>query len=219
MTTPQQPELARSQRSAVTPVPPDATSTKARATSEGAGPVPEDNLPGHHPPVEQDKPTGPPPKPKTARRKTETRAEARPAATDDDQSSSEGEQIGVRRFAFEFEPLLTPAAAMVGVTRWTSWVDVGAGRLRVRFGPWSLDASLDDVTGVERTGPYRFAKVAGPPHLSFADRGLTFATNRRAGLCIRFSRPVRGLDPLGMIRHPAVTVTTQDLDELEALLR
>jgi len=61
MTTPQQPELARSRRSEA-----DPASAKARTggptTEKGRlGPVPEDNLPGHHPQHEQDKPEGPPP--------------------------------------------------------------------------------------------------------------------------------------------------------------
>jgi hypothetical protein len=64
------------------------------------------------------------------------------------------------------------------------------------------------------TGPYSLIKTIGPAHLSFADRGLTFATNSERGLCIRFATPVRGLDPLGLVRHPAVTVTVADCDGL-----
>jgi hypothetical protein len=62
MTKPQQPELRRSGKGAT-----DADSAKAAvevnpaAGGEGSvGPVPEDNLPGHHPEHEQDKPEGPP---------------------------------------------------------------------------------------------------------------------------------------------------------------
>ena len=53
---------------------------------------------------------------------------------------------------------------------------------------------------------------AGPPHLSLADRGITFATNRQRGLCIRLHRPHPAIDPLGLIRHPGVTVTVGDVD-------
>jgi hypothetical protein len=59
MANPQQPELARSRRTPA--LDPDAT--EAVLTAEGTpvsdrprGPVPVDNQPGHHPPVEQDKP-------------------------------------------------------------------------------------------------------------------------------------------------------------------
>ncbi len=59
MANPQQPELARSRKTPA--LDPDAT--EAVLTAEGTpvadrprGPVPVDNQPGHHPPVEQDKP-------------------------------------------------------------------------------------------------------------------------------------------------------------------
>ena len=60
MVKPQQPELRRSDRGATSD---DATKERLTAPSipsvDGAGgPVPEANLPGHHPPQEQDKPSG-----------------------------------------------------------------------------------------------------------------------------------------------------------------
>ena len=62
MVNPQQPELRRSEYGATSE---DATKGFLTAQDEpteggAAGPVPEDNQPGHHPEVEQDKPTGPP---------------------------------------------------------------------------------------------------------------------------------------------------------------
>jgi len=59
MANPQQPELARSRK---TPsLDPDATESVLSAAGvptvdRARGPVPADNQPGHHPPVEQDKP-------------------------------------------------------------------------------------------------------------------------------------------------------------------
>ncbi len=60
MSKPQQPELHRSGRGAT-----DPHSAKAKISAPGseegdAGPVPEDNQPGHRPAHEQDKPEGPP---------------------------------------------------------------------------------------------------------------------------------------------------------------
>lgn len=55
-------------------------------------------------------------------------------------------------------------------------------------------------------------------HLPFADLGMTCATNSTQGLCIRFATPVRGLDPLGLLRHPAVAVTVADCDALARTL-
>jgi hypothetical protein len=59
MANPQQPELARSRKTPA--LDPDATEAVLSAESaptvdRARGPVPVDNQPGHHPPVEQDKP-------------------------------------------------------------------------------------------------------------------------------------------------------------------
>ena len=69
------------------------------------------------------------------------------------------------------------------------------------------------------TGPYAFLKTAGPARLAITDRGLTFATNGDRGVLVSFRTPVRGLDPLGLLRHPELTLTVCDVDGLAALLR
>ena len=74
-----------------------------------------------------------------------------------------------------------------------------------------------EVVDVQATGDFWLPKVAGPPHVSFADRGITFATNRQRGTCICLANPHRG--PYPGLRHPAVTVTVEDADALEAILR
>ncbi len=121
---------------------------------------------------------------------------------------------GPARFDFAFDVAHLLAALPFGVTPWTTEVVVDARRLRIRFGPWFVGTTLDNVVGSEPTGPYSFVKTAGPARLSLADQGLTFASNHERGLCIRFARPVAGIDPLGRIRHPAVTVTVSHVDEL-----
>lgn len=122
------------------------------------------------------------------------------------------------RFAFRFSPLYRLAAAPFGIWPRTTGVEVEDGHLTVRFGPWQVRTPLDNVIGTERSGDYSFAKTAGPAHLSFADRGLTFATNGREGLCLRFAEPVRGADPLGLIRSPGLTLTVDRPADLEAAL-
>jgi hypothetical protein len=118
------------------------------------------------------------------------------------------------RFAFSFAPTFRVLGLPFGVMPMTASVDVDDTEVHVRFGPWRVRTPLDNVAGVEITGPYAFVKTAGPAHLSFTDRGLTFATNNRRGLCIRFHDPVRGLDPTGRLRHPGLTVTVADLEGL-----
>lgn len=94
-------------------------------------------------------------------------------------------------------------------------VVLDADRLLVRFGHWSLGTPARNLAGARVTGPFAASKVLGP-RLSLADRGLTFGTSTERGVCIRFHRPVPGLEPLGVLRHPAVTVTVRDPDALAA---
>lgn len=160
--------------------------------------VPKANQPGHRPDTDQDKPTGPPPRP----------AASIPRTT---------------RFEFEFEASMRLPALAVGVVPSRAEVEVGEHDLTVRFGTWSLSTPLTNVAGATVTGPYAWFKVAGPPHLSFADRGITFATSTRGGVCISFHEPVRAALPVDLIRHPSATVTVADpeslVDELHAAVR
>ena len=81
-----------------------------------------------------------------------------------------------------------------------------------------METPLANVAGACPTGPYSMLKTIGPAHMSLVDRGLTFATNREQGVCITFRRPVTGLDPLGVVLHPTLTVTVDDVDALLAEL-
>ena len=121
-------------------------------------------------------------------------------------------------FAFRFDPTYRLLAAPFGVLPSRSGVEVTDEQLDARFGPWRVRTPLANVAGTERTGPYTLPKTAGPAHLSMADRGITFATNGDAGLCIRFHDPVTGIDPFRLIRHPGLTVTVDDIDGLARAL-
>jgi hypothetical protein len=121
-------------------------------------------------------------------------------------------------FAFHFVPAYRLVGLAFGVTPRSAYVDVGADTLVARFGPWVVCTPVANVAGVELTGPYRMTTTIGPAHLSLADRGLTFATNPDGGVCLRFWKPVGGIDPWGRIRHPGLTVTVADPAGLAALL-
>ena len=125
----------------------------------------------------------------------------------------------VERFRFAFARSYRAAARGFGITPETAWVDAGDRALEVRFGPWRLSTPLANITDAAVTGPYAFWKTAGPARLAITDRGLTFATNGKSGVLISFHTPVRGLEPLGVIRHPELTVTVAELDRLAKLLR
>ena len=122
------------------------------------------------------------------------------------------------RFDFAFDPALRPAAALFGVFPSTARVEVDDLHLRVRFGPWRLLTPVANIESAEVTGPYSWWKVAGPPHLSFADRGVTFATSTTGGVCLRFRTPVGAMLPGGLLKHPGATLTVADPEELVAAL-
>src|SRR6266516_3795954 len=124
----------------------------------------------------------------------------------------------IERFGFAFAPAYRLSAWAFGIRPATAWVAVGGGALDVRFGRWGVSTPLTNITEVEVTGPYAFWKTAGPARLAITDRGLTFATNGDRGVLLTFATPVRGLDPLGLLRHPELTVTVADTDRLAALL-
>ena len=121
-------------------------------------------------------------------------------------------------FDFDFNPLYRAVALLFGITPGRAGVDVEGGRFVARFGPWRLSTDVANVAGTEVTGPYRTLTTIGPAHLSLADRGLTFSSNDRRGLCIRFREPVPGLEPTGRLRHPGLTVTVADVEGLASAL-
>jgi hypothetical protein len=92
-----------------------------------------------------------------------------------------------------------------------SGLELDAGGLRVRLGPWLVTTPLSNVAGAEVSGPYRALRGLGI-RLSLADRGLTFGTTTEGGVCLRFREPVPGIDPWGLIRHPGLTVTVAEPD-------
>jgi hypothetical protein len=122
------------------------------------------------------------------------------------------------RFEFAFDTTYQLLGRAVGVSPASSWVAVDGDRFEARFGPWRVRTELSNVSAAEVTGPYSVLKTIGPAHLSARDRGLTFATNPRRGVCILFDEPVRGIDPVGAIRHPGLTVTVADPEGLVAAL-
>lgn len=89
------------------------------------------------------------------------------------------------------------------------------GRLRATFGLLRLTTALDNVEGAHVTRDYRWWTSVGA-RMSFVDDGLTFGTNRDAGVCIHFREKVPSA--LRSSGHSALTVTVEDLDGLVAAL-
>ena len=121
------------------------------------------------------------------------------------------------RFEFAFQDRYRLPLSLLGIRPGTACVVVDEDGLTIRFGPWRLHSSLDNVRDARRTGPYREWRVIGP-RLSLADRGVTFGTTSASGVCIRFATAVPALLPAGWPRHSAATVTVTDPDRLVARL-
>ncbi|MDP9862314.1 MULTISPECIES: hypothetical protein [Streptosporangium] len=122
------------------------------------------------------------------------------------------------RFDFAIEPAWRAPLRLLGVTPERASVLVENGTLTVRFGHWLLRTPVSNIADATLTGPYSMWKVIGP-HLSLADRGVTFGTNPRRGVCVRFHTPVPALLPGGLLPHPGATLTVSDPEGLMEALR
>ena len=74
------------------------------------------------------------------------------------------------------------------------------------------------MRAVRLTGLYRWHCAIGP-RLSLADHGLTLAATTGRRVCLLFREPVRDIGPLGLIRHPGLTLTAADPERLAASVR
>jgi hypothetical protein len=123
-----------------------------------------------------------------------------------------------RAFRFDVSDRLRPWSRLFLVHPELASVRIEDGWFSAWFGRWAVTTPVANIDDVSITGPFDWWKVAGPAHLSIADRGLTFATTDRRGVCVSFAEPVAGLDPLGAVRHPGLTVTVAEPDELVAAI-
>lgn len=106
---------------------------------------------------------------------------------------------------------------LVGVRPGAAQVELTSeGRLHATFGRLTVETTIDNVCGYRITGPYRWWKAIGPRG-SLADRGFTFGTSARDGVCICFrewvpTKYVRGG------RMEALTVTVAEPERLASAL-
>ncbi|SFQ63984.1 hypothetical protein SAMN05421810_11197 [Amycolatopsis arida] len=120
-------------------------------------------------------------------------------------------------FRFAFDPRFASVLRLAGVRPDNCYVAVEGAELVARFGRWLVRTPRANVRDARVTGPYSALRAVGV-RLSLADRGLTFGTNADAGVCVEFGEPVRGGDPFGLLRHPALTVTVAEPEALAAQL-
>lgn len=135
-----------------------------------------------------------------------------------DRSGAGGEEEPVQVFDFAFTRSYAVAARPFGITPRSSSVELGPQWLYVRYGPWRLLTPRSNIASAEVTGGFSFARTAGPPHLSFTDRGVSFTSNGDRALCLRFHDPVPAIDPTATITHPGATISVADPEGLAAAL-
>jgi hypothetical protein len=128
------------------------------------------------------------------------------------------ESLSIEQFEFAFDSQFRPFLALIGVTSGTAHVTLTAEQLVARFGPWTCETPIGNVRDVCRRGPYHWYKAIGPRG-SFVDRGLTFGTTTKGGVCVLLRDPVPGLAPVGALRHPGITLTLAEPERFVASLR
>jgi hypothetical protein len=121
-------------------------------------------------------------------------------------------------FPFAFAASYRLPALMFGITPRTASARVEDDELRIRYGLWSLRTPLSNIASAELSGDFTFLKTAGPPHLSFIDRGVSFTTNGDRALCVEFHEPVPAIDPTGTIKHAGATMSVADPEGLARAL-
>ena len=119
-------------------------------------------------------------------------------------------------FPFAVDLRLAPFWLPYGVRPGRDGVTVTDDTFRATFGFLKLQTPLSNIDDAHVTRDYRWWTAAGA-RLSLADQGLTFGTNRSAGVCVHFREPVPS--PLRRKGHPALTVTVADVDGLVQHLR
>jgi hypothetical protein len=119
-------------------------------------------------------------------------------------------------FPYAVDKRLTPFWLPFGVRPSRDGVTItDDGTFRATFGFLKLETPLSNIAGAHVTRNYRWYTAAGARR-SMVDDGLTFGTNRDAGVCVHFREPVPS--PLRRKGHSALTVTVDDADGLASRL-
>jgi hypothetical protein len=119
-------------------------------------------------------------------------------------------------YLYEIDKKFLPVLVPFGLRSKRDGVRVSEdGPLSATFGWLRIETTVSNVDGAHITRGYRWWTAIGP-RTSFADDGLSFGTNSKAGVCIHFKEKV----PSALRRkgHSAITVTVADLEGLKRTL-
>ncbi len=120
-----------------------------------------------------------------------------------------------RFFPYRFDDRWRPLFVALGVKRTHGVTITAEGKLRATYGRWSIETPVSNIDHTEVTGPHRWYTAVGL-RLSGTDDGVTFGTDRRAGLAITFVRKVPRV--IGPRDHSALWVSVAEPEELAALI-
>jgi hypothetical protein len=121
-----------------------------------------------------------------------------------------------RTYLYDIDKRFLPVLILFGLRSKSDGVSVGEdGRLFATFGLLRVETHLSNVADAHITRDYRWWTAIGA-RTSFADDGLSFGTNSKAGVCIHFKEKVSSA--FRRKGHSALTVTVADLEGLKATL-
>jgi hypothetical protein len=118
-------------------------------------------------------------------------------------------------FGFRFDRPYHVGLALLGIRPSNSQVRLDDTGFEADFGRFHLETTWDNVVSAEVSGPYRAYRAIGP-RLSLVDKGFTFGSSARGGVCVGFRDPVAVRPGPPRLRHPGLTVTVEDPDALAA---
>lgn len=121
-----------------------------------------------------------------------------------------------RLFKFKVDKRYLPLLLLCGLRQSKHGVTLTDTSFIARFGFLKLETPLSNIDGAHVTRDYRWWTAIGP-RLSYVDDGLTFGTNRAAGVCVHFHDKVPS--PMKRRGHSALTVTVEDVDGLTSALQ
>ena len=122
----------------------------------------------------------------------------------------------MEQFGFAIETRFAPFLLAFGVTKDAAWLRLDDEDLEVKFGLFGLRTPLANITGYQTSGDYKAYRAIGI-RSSLADKGVTFGSNTKRGLCVTFDEPVAVKPGVGFA-HPGMTVTVDDVDGLARAL-
>lgn len=120
-----------------------------------------------------------------------------------------------RLFKYEVDKRYLPLLLAAGLRPGRDGVTLTERTFSARFGPFKLETPRENIDAAHVTRNYRWWTALGPRR-SFVDDGLTFGTNKNAGVCVHFREKVPSL--LRRSGHSAITVTVLGVEELASIL-